>query len=821
MKVEYTQSQVTRLTELLPFGKPNVVVLYENVEYERLNHQLMFPDYYQEGSSRTGKDNTENYQLYHVIPKYLDLKNRSNRGLVEVHYKEKGDKGIGRHMTYDRDGNYFGSTGGFARKGRHYLYHDTGVDIDMSNCHPRLFKYLLEQCNLPHEKFDHFIEHRDTIMKQLMEKYKITKDQAKNLPLRLSYGGKVESWMKYICTFEPPSPFWSELRVEIENLIRVLEQTEIWKQAPNVEGSANEEERSKLAYCMQHFEKLLLLEMIEISKSMGIKIHALCYDGLIIEKREDSEIREYRTRCEKQIMAKWGLLMPIEEKKMICPDLPTGSNKYRNPDIFNVEFFSDLDNYQNGEDEKKKEKLQAKITELSEIVEQYKTGTKKKQAKEDIKEVREQIKKIDSRIKGGLFHRKTCYFEQFHAKVKNPMLYLYFDHGLKQIAYYNTTDMTASLLNAYHDGDPYLPQWLSRPNIRTYEKTDFLPPPQECPRTTFNLFTGFEIEKTKIDEKQDIDVILKHIKFLCNEDEAVYTHLLYLFAQMVQKPGELAEVATVLHSDPGFGKNLLLESFTRMIMGNIYLLVTAQLENHVTCRFSSIANKFMVVLDEVKFKGVKEVEGVMKNYITAPEIQWEQKNIKSMTVKNFSRFFFLSNDACPVKITKGDRRYFVIHCTGEKPDREYFNTLAKTLHNKQIMRSFYDHLMSIDLSNWDPRAIPMTESKMDLMDVSRDPIHDFIEYFLENHKEKTDSFEPYNTINGFYVNSQYLLEQYTIWAKSKGLSPLSEGLFRIRIKSELKAVYGEHRFNGVKQRSIYLSIPSKPEQPDLDKLLLS
>lgn len=116
----------------------------------------------------------------------------------------------------------------------------------------------------------------------------------------------------------------------------------------------------------------------------------------------------------------------------------------------------------------------------------------------------------------------------------------------------------------------------------------------------------------------------------------------------------------------------------------------------------------------------------LKSIITDDIIRINEKNQPRRDAENVANFIFVSNNAFPVKIESGDRRYLVLSCNGKhKGDFTYFNRLCKSFDE-----SFYDNLLTFfvnrDITYFNIRNIPMTESKQDLIEASRTPIDQFI-----------------------------------------------------------------------------------------------
>lgn len=812
------------LSSILVYGKPNPVVIDENLSYERLDIILMYPDYFQEGSSRPTGVATKHYQLDHVIPRYLFRKNRSPNGVIKVTYREKGEHGIGRHMTFDEDNNWFGASGGFARRARHFLYHDIAYDIDMENCHPRLFQYLLSIAHLPRSCVNEYVDNRVSILDSLMTTYGINRDQAKNLPLRLSYGGSVQAWMKSIKTDTHPGVLWDGIQEEVGALALRLEKLDIWRDIPlasdKAEAAAEPEfdpdceelqvhyvdqkavrqvERSKLSYVMQHLEKRLLMSVLRVASERGVKPLALCYDGLLVDKHSLAEdaVPSFLKELEERVKTEFGgLVMPFSSKAMACPPMPPGFNPVWFNKIktsFSPEFFMQLRSFNPLAEQIAA--LKADFTQTKLTHDSFARGKAKQAAKEEMARIKAEALELDTEANAKLYDRQLAYFEQFHGVCKDPIMFYHKRLDLLAPAtFYNKTDFS----NVLSSETDFLLKWFADSRRLAFARADFLPPPMTCPPDVMNTFRGLVIEAVApVPTGVDFSPILDHISFLCNHDQPAVSYFTKYLAHMVQRPGENPRVAIVLHSrTQGVGKNILLELFCCTIMGSQYLFATSQLDQ-VTGRFSNVPNKFMVILDEIKYKSQREVDGIMKSFITTDVIRWEQKGLAVQDVNNVSRFFILSNESCPVKVEDTDRRYCIIECTAtEPPSREYFDNLGKLLTDKVTMRAFYDYLMAIDLTTWDPRDIPMTDSKRDLIAMSQHPVHDFITGFVESSRAFPDpAVMQFKSDGSVVVSSTYLLDLYNKEVAKFGMKPISNNMFSVIMKRELQAAYGRYTFS--------------------------
>jgi hypothetical protein len=294
-------------------------------------------------------------------------------------------------------------------------------------------------------------------------------------------------------------------------------------------------------------------------------------------------------------------------------------------------------------------------------------------------------------------------FEKNHFIVLNPLSYCsVMTESNEPVVYRNNK---ADFKNMYEplqcDKGPFLREWFQDGSRREYRKFDFIPPPLDCPSYVYNLFTSFKYQSYEVEPDEDIDIFLNHVRLLAGDEHTddVYQYLLNYLAQLIQSPGILPEVAIVMKSVQGIGKNLFFESFGREVLGDKYLLSTSKSE-HVLGRFNLINCKFLVCYDEVKGTDTYKANNTIKEFITTNHIDWEQKCKDAVRLPNFMRMMFFSNTESPVKIELTDRRFQVIECSRNKGTKEYYDALAAAWKNKAKVLGFVNYLKSRDLAGW-------------------------------------------------------------------------------------------------------------------------
>jgi len=797
---------ISKLSNLLDYYQSESIIINENLEYTRLNLLLMYPDAFHTESAKTQTKNN-NYQLSYSIPKYINAKNKSLSGNVEIHYREKGHHGIGRKQSYSSDGSWFCSSAGFASKARHLMYYDKGYDIDMENCHPRLLRYMMHIANLPHTCIDIYINNRNTKLTELMDLYKCNRSEAKNLALRLCYGGSISGWMIDLNTTIRPPSFWDSFNTEIIGLKNILMQLQIWNDTP--ESSKNNPskediENSKLSYVAQHLEKKALLVMCNTAKKYNANIYALCFDGLIISKSVGCP-NNFAIACQRDLEVEFpGLNMIVTVKEMNCPDLPAPlSTSCR----FNLSFISMLGS--KTKYDREIISIESKITKATGTFNNFKRGKAKSSAKEEITNLTQQLQDFNEKIEHESYSIKKIYFEEFHGKILAPLNYYQREFDNVPITY-KITDFEHLLANVRIKMNdkiiPFTTRWFTDIEILSFSKVDFLPPPLKCDTHILNNFTGYIIQKYQCLSNTSTERINNHIQFLCNNDTTVYTYMKNWLAHMIQFPGKIPGVAIVIKSKPGFGKSLFFEKLGRNILGSQYIHATALIDQ-ITGRFSELPNKVLIILDESNSKDSFANSNILKNLITQDKYSWERKGLQPITVNNVARFIFLSNMDLPVKIEQSDRRYMVVECTQDKPSHDYFDKLAEDLCNLSVLKTFYNELATTDLSNWDPRNYPITEACSDIQNASRPIIHDFMDYFIDLTVKDKDDTNYYIDNANLVIKSTYIRDLYKTWLFERQLRAIPDGKFAIEIKHVPGFVkFDRSYFNGIRDRSLIIEI---------------
>lgn len=299
----------------------------------------------------------------------------------------------------------------------------------------------------------------------------------------------------------------------------------------------------------------------------------------------------------------------------------------------------------------------------------------------------------------------------------------YLDGGVNQFVEFNASGNAfifrkeSELLSAYRnlycvakmtkylpDGTPvdkvskskFLKLWLDDEDRKTYRGgVCFKAPPFKAPYNQFNLFTGFDIDRsgaehwddkissmTKCQLETELAFILQHLRYLSGEDktEEVFQFHLKYFAHLIKFPGILPRVSLIWTSVPGVGKNQWL-NFIENILGSQYYYSSANCKEIVGDFNDVIRGKLLLNLNE--FKTNKDFLEAIKELTTETTISTREKHKNAVRVENCARTIITTNNRPQILEFKA-RRYQVCRCSPYPASDEmrYDKQYGKELHDQ-------------------------------------------------------------------------------------------------------------------------------------------
>lgn len=337
-------------------------------------------------------------------------------------------------------------------------------------------------------------------------------------------------------------------------------------------------------------------------------------------------------------------------------------------------------------------------------------------------------------------------FEKDHAKIIKKSIFVSMLEDGDFVLMTEKAIKTSYAHMSYKDAEgkqkSFISSWLNMNDTqRTFIDMGCFPPGVPCPSGWFNTWRAFPPESMVCSNptaaKVGVDMILNHIKVLCDHDEAVYNYFVSWIAQMLQFPAVKSTCITLI-SQQGAGKGTLMTLFERLV-GSSRVISTSTPSRDVWGTFNgSIGSAFIVNLDELSKKETVESEGQIKKLITDSRLTINNKGVSQYDINSYHRFIITTNNDDPVKSEKDDRRNLIIRSSDEKcpsvmgqaESAQYFKTLRGYINNDDVLCAIFSYFKSIPgMDNFHEIPIPKTEYQEEVKEQATTPIELWLNYF--------------------------------------------------------------------------------------------
>jgi Family of unknown function (DUF5906) len=244
---------------------------------------------------------------------------------------------------------------------------------------------------------------------------------------------------------------------------------------------------------------------------------------------------------------------------------------------------------------------------------------------------------------------------------------------------------------------PITDLWLKSTLRRQYKGIVFDPSSLGHYDGNYNLWKGYKI----LGVPGDVTIFTEYMKdVICSGDVESFNYLVALVSQMFQEPGNKPGIAVVIRGDEGVGKSFFIEKLGALM--DPYYFKTSNPEYIFGDFNGQLKNKLLCHLEEALWAGSKKDESKLKDLVTGPTLQINDKFMPMYDVANHLHFFITGNPDWLVKAGLNARRIFALHASdAHRVDTGYFAKLDKWFKDGgcgALMHYFlnYDHSV-IDL----------------------------------------------------------------------------------------------------------------------------
>ena len=596
----------------------------------------------------------------------------------------------------------------FHRPTRHAYCKGIYIDIDVKNCHPVVIKNICQLNDIPCPTITSYCDDRDGFLQRVCDHHEVNSAEAKNLILRLTYGGEYNRWLdSLLLKQQTPRDAMAEiLQYESEmedirnevfekntHIIADVEKADPLKFKNPKYKTPEDVLRKKKKTCMslfcgtieRHLQESCIKFLVD-NKDFDLLDIVPCQDGFMI--KFDLWYDDIMKELEQVMFDKIGFDIELKVKEFdeAC-DIPVTAEEVKEDD-----------------DESQTE---------AKVEEEWKAK----------------------------FRQIVPEFEKNHCKIVNKSLYVKTTpNGITFLSKSQLVHANEHIQCGFHMGGPvcFIDKWVRfNDKINKRDDMDFYPPPLICPDNVFNLWRPFDMElltDSYPKHQEGLDFILNHIKILCGNDQVVFDYVIKWIAQMIQFPA-IKTVVLVFISKQGAGKGTLLKLF-RLMLGVCKVFETTSPSRDVWGDFNGMmASSFLVNLNEMSKKEMGDCEGRFKALATDPTLTINNKGVNQFKIQSHHRFIITTNKEDPIKTTDDDRRLIIIRSSDEKiGDKDYFNKINEYLDDINVVRSCYDYFKSIEgMDKFGSLPKPQTEYQNNLKQLSRSPIDMWLEDFTRRH----------------------------------------------------------------------------------------
>ena len=520
----------------------------------------------------------------------------------------------------------------------------------------------------------------------------------------------------------------SKLSEEIKTFCKFLSKQKEYEELLKVCKEEDNIYGTFLSFVLQTEERHCMLSMKKYLESINISVDVLCYDGVMIRKNDKYIIdNEFLQNISNAILKDTTYKVIITEKTFSYFEIPN--------------------------------------TDTEEIV--------KGVSKEEYTKMKEEFEL------NHFYHIPTNQY----AEIRDGIMNLY---DLQHATEIFNSEYIFKMSDKFADNITFFDLWrkdIARKKIRyvSYsEKGDDI----------FTLPLTFQYTKQSPNlNPKHIELFEKLLSITCNNNTILKEYVRNYYAHILQKPFDLPGVGLVYTGGKGIGKDTKVNFIMKYVLGEKYSQNYSTNKQFFGIHDTGKQNKFLIKLEEASRKDCLENSEELKAIITATMLTYNPKGSKEYHLPNYGRFIFTTNKSNPVDMSDEERRFVILPVSSEmKGNTQFWNTIYKELYNFEAGRSVAEYLLSIDISNFNPRTLPDNEYQDAVIESEKTDIDFFMDAW---NGEELSSNELYSSYKEFCITANLQYSPNSISFGRKLLSYIRSGVLLKNRKGENTAFYSK------------------------------
>lgn len=539
------------------------------------------------------------------------------------------------------------------------------LDLDIVNCHPTILAFLCQKYEIIPSEYDFLLEynlHRNEAIEacvNLNSHYNISKDDAKTWFLKVFNGGDGADGLLPTTLMSNCVQFFPRIRTELTS--------KLLKDYPMLVGKEN-----PLTFVLFDWEDKIRSKIENWCEDNKFLWRVNCYDGGMIEK-QGNEVPNIEL-IEQYIFDTLQIKVQLKFKNMDDQliNIPDSALDMYTFEYVMAKFGESSDNYL--------------------------------------------IKKAWFEINNFFCSSEVKYYvEQQHK-------FLYYSKT-DFVSIYEHIHIVEQDKKGNDQSIPFVKRWIVDAEKRQYHLVGIYPPGYPVPTNpkdasdinyVYSLWKGWPVEhvpRLLVDVSSGVQLLRSLTYFLWNENEDYVQYVEKYLKRILVSPGSKTQICLVLKAvRGGEGKNTWFE-IQGKLFGRDYCTT---LQNHERDWFGPfneiIKEKIWIHLEEFSKDLIKKYLKQFLSYITAPTDLINVKGGHKGVYPSYANYFITFNAAGIDNLPGVQRRLFAheVDKSQEPKSKQYYQQIYEAMQNEQVIRAYYDHIMSLDISNFNVASPPQT-----------------------------------------------------------------------------------------------------------------